>query len=108
MLKFLQDPRAGLRNYWQENDEKPAALIRLLKARRPNTPAAGAAPQIVPEDWLSQPWSLATLKPPVVLAQTGYLTIKKSDGSLMTLGCPNEEARQSMAQLCTEISALAD
>jgi len=108
VLKFLQDPRAGLRNYWQENDEKPAALIRLLRARRPNTPAAGAAPQIVPVDWLSQPWSLATLKPPVVLAQTGYLTIKKSDGSLMTLGCPNEEARQSMAQLCTEISALAD
>ena len=103
VLKFLYTPDVGLRNYWYESAGRPTALINFLKARRLDTPSTYATEPVVPVDWLSDTSDLASLKPQVFLAQTGYLTIKDSDGSMMTLGYPNEEVRQSMARLYTEI-----
>ncbi len=103
VLKFLYSPDVGLRNYWYESAGKPTALINFLRARRLDSPSAYATEPVVPTDWLSDASDLASLKPQVFLAQTGYLTIKDSDGSMTTLGYPNEEVRQSMARLYAEI-----
>ena len=107
VLKFLQDPAMGLRNYWYDSAGKPTVLMNFLKSRRLATPATYAASPVVPAEWLSDTVDVASLRPEVLLAQTGYLTILESDGEVLKLGYPNEEMRQSMARLYTEMM-LAD
>ncbi len=107
VLQFLQDPAMGLRNYWYDSAGKPTVLMNFLKSRRLATPAAYAASPVVPAEWLSDTADVASLRPEVLLAQTGYLTILESDGEVMKLGYPNEEMRQSMAKLYAEM-LLAD
>ncbi len=107
VLKFLRDPAMGLRNYWYDSAGKPTVLMNFLKSRGLATLAAYAAAPMVPAEWLSDTTDVASLRPEVLLAQTGYLTILESDGEVMKLGYPNEEVRQSMARLYAEMM-LAD
>ncbi len=94
VLKFLNDPESGFDNYWFESGGTPSPLMQSLR-----NPSEFDRPQSVLLSALSEAVGAAGMSDRVLLAQTGYLTIKKVIDDTVELGYPNQEVAQSMARL---------
>ena len=84
------------RNYWFETGT-PAFLIDLLARRGVDALSLEGR---VADDTLLSAFDVDRIEPEALLFQTGYLTItgeeRDGDGSLYTLGYPNQEVRRSL------------
>lgn len=100
VLKFLKAPEQGFINYWFSSGGHPTVLMKYLNGHELEQPTSYAETKQVRLQDLNDPKDLPSIKCDILLAQTGYLTIKSVDGlGLVTLGFPNREVAVSMARL---------
>ncbi len=103
VLQFLAYPENGLLNYWFDSAGKPTALMNYLKAHRMIGPDDYANDRTLTLDALLRSADLDTLEPAVLLFQAGCLSIAQRNRNTVVLRYPNQEMRESMALLYTEI-----
>ncbi len=99
LLKFLSFPENGFENYWFESGGRPAALRQYLKSHSLGNPEGYADQKSIELSELSGSSDFETLSDVGLLAQTGYLTIRRIVGTTAYLDYPNAEVRTSMARL---------
>ena len=102
VLKYLTYPADGFRNYWVESGGQPSILRNYLKSHSLKHPEEYEKLKPVRLDVLNASADPKTVSDTVILAQTGYLTIKDVKGGVCLMGYPNEEVASSMAALYTE------
>ena len=100
VLNFFSRPESGFANYWYRSAGEATVLMRYLESHQLAAPEHFAEPCALTYESLDAPKSLASMSAPVLLTQTGYLTIRSvtANGVFYT-GYPNEEVSQSMAWL---------
>ncbi len=103
VLQFLAYPENGLLNYWFDSAGKPTVLMNYLKAHQMISPDDYSNDRTLTLDALLRSADLATLEPATLLFQAGYLSIAKRNRNTVVLRYPNQEMRESMALLYTEI-----
>lgn len=100
VLKFLEVPDLGFQNYWYASGGRPTVLKKYLAGHPLEDPGSFDKPVNLRIDALSAPRSYDEISTEVLLAQTGYLTIKKRLSSVhLQLGYPNKEVYESMGRL---------
>lgn len=100
VLNFLKAPARGFKNYWYSSAGEPAVLRNYLQGHKLMDPENFDHPVVVELEALSSPASLNDLKSEILLAQTGYLTIKsRLSMNYVELGYPNQEVRLSLGAL---------
>lgn len=99
MLSFLAYPDNGFQHFWFESAGSPSVLINYLKKHDLIVPEDFDRAQVLSVAQLSSADHIDHLDPRVLLTHTGYLTIKEAQGVFLTLGYPNLEVRDAMAQL---------
>ncbi len=100
VLKFFEHPEAGFFNYWYSSAGELTVVRRYLESHQLASPEHYDEPLAVSYTTLDEPKSLATMSAPVLLTQTGYLTIRSvTSNDIFFVGYPNEEVTQSMAGL---------
>ena len=97
VLNFFSD--SNFENYWYDSG-MPSFLAKYLKKHGINSPKSYINKEISVESTNSREIEVATVES--FLLQTGYLTIKKREGQLITLDYPNKEVSSSMAGLYLE------
>ncbi len=103
-LSFFNRPEEGFRNYWFESGGKTRALLEYFKSHILKSPLNYSDEKTIDLQDLSLSSDLESLSDLALLAQSGYLTIKKvADDETVYLGYPNREVSQSMAKLYTEM-----
>ena len=108
LLNFFSEPGIGFVNYWYESGGQPKVLLEYIKSHNIRQPSEYLAEKEVSLDGLSASSSVSDVDDNVLLAQAGYLTVKKVEGDTVTLGYPNQEVAQSMARLYTEVMLSKD
>ena len=103
LLKFLNFPSNGFDNYWYESGGQPGVLLEYLKSHSTLKPEDYESEKQVQLDDRALSAKFSLLDDKVLLAQTGYLTIKTVRGTTVTLGYPNREVSVSMARLYAEV-----
>lgn len=103
LLKFFNFPSNGFDNYWYESGGQPGVLLEYLKSHSTLKPEDYESEKQVQLDDLALSAKFSLLEDKVLLAQTGYLTIKAVRGTTVTLGYPNREVSVSMARLYVEV-----
>lgn len=103
VLMYLDSPTKGLLNYWYDSAGLPSVLLNFFKTYHLDTVDAYAAPRSLSFQKLWNTADLDTLHPDVLLVQTGYLTVQSTNGKVYKLGYPNQEMRESMANLFLEL-----
>ena len=96
-------PSNGFDNYWYESGGQPGVLLEYLKSHSTLKPEEYESEKQVQLDDLALSAKFSLLEDKVLLAQTGYLTIKAVRGTTVTLGYPNREVSVSMARLYAEV-----
>ena len=107
VLKFLDEPALGFRNYWYASAGRSALIDKRLAKHesglpfiRPDSLITAATSDLEPAD------KLAELQVHAVLFQAGFLTIKGLDpAGRFLLGCPNREAEAYLAELSASLPA---
>lgn len=100
VLNFLKKPAEGFENYWYSSGGNPSVLLNYLKTHHLKEPMSYQETKRISLDELSASQPYAGLDENVLLAQTGYLTIKQvSVYGNVTLGYPNNEVASSLARL---------
>ena len=102
LLKFFNFPSNGFDNYWYESGGQPGILLEYLKSHSTLKPEEYGNEKQIQLDDLALSAKFSILDDKVLLAQTGYLTIKAVRGTTVTLGYPNREVSVSMARLYAE------
>ncbi len=102
LLNFLSRPDRGFVNYWFESGGRPTALLQYLKSHSLRNPENYASHKSIALNELSGSSDVETLSDVGLLAQAGYLTIRRIVGTTAYLDYPNAEVRTSMAQLYIE------
>ena len=102
LLKFFNFPSNGFDNYWYESGGQPGILLEYLKSHSTLKPEEYENEKQIQLDDLALSAKFSILDDKVLLAQTGYLTIKAVRGTTVTLGYPNREVSVSMARLYAE------
>lgn len=92
-LNFFADKT--FKNYWFESGS-PSFLVNYAKTH--DLDAEEMRGKIEDEDFLTMT-EIELAKPSSFLFQAGYLTIRKKEGSLLTLDYPNKEVLSSMAAI---------
>lgn len=105
VLSFLAAPHRRFKNYWFDTGSRPSILLNYLSIKPQETLEQLYQEQTLNLSALSGSADHRQMPLSVLLTQTGYLTIKAADqeGKNVVLGFPNEEVRQSMAQLYADI-----
>ena len=105
VLSFLAAPHRRFKNYWFDTGSRPSILLNDLSIKPQETLEQLYQEQTLNLSALSGSADYRQMPLSVLLTQTGYLTIKAADreGENVILGFPNEEVRQSMAQLYADI-----
>lgn len=99
VLSFLAYPDNGFQHFWFESAGSPSVLINYLKKHDLIVPEDFDRAQVLSVAQLSSADHIDHLDPRALLTHTGYLTIKEAQGAFLTLGYPNLEVRDAMAQL---------
>ncbi len=102
VLRFLDQPSTRFKHYWFESVGAPAVLVKFLRHHRLLAPEAFDAEHSVPKTLLASSGfidGIDGIDPRELLARAGYLTILAALGPDVTLGYPNEEVREAMAEL---------
>jgi predicted DNA-binding ribbon-helix-helix protein len=88
-LRALREHNFG--HYWFETGT-PTFLIELLREQQYPLPQLERFQE---DEIIFSTYDIQHLHPEALLFQTGYVTIKDTQGSLYTLGYPNQEVRQA-------------
>ncbi len=102
VLNFLRSPENGFENYWYESAGTSSLLMNYLQQHSLQRPEEYDVEQTVSVEKLKDVVSPEMMSDVVLLAQTGYLTIKSVEDSVAVLGYPNEEVKRSMARLYSD------
>lgn len=104
VLKFLDEPALGFRNYWYTSAGRPTVITKRLSKLQSDFPIRFDGLITATEGDLEPTDKLTELQVHAVLFQAGYLTIKGLDpAGRFLLGYPNREVKASMAQLCASL-----
>lgn len=104
VLKFLDEPALGFRNYWYTSAGRPTVITKRLAKLNFDFPIRFDTLITATENDLEPTDKLTELQIHAVLFQAGYLTIKGLDSAgRFLLGYPNREVKASMAQLSASL-----
>lgn len=95
LLRFLDNPDMGFRNYWFESGGGSAVLRKFLRPDSLGDSRSFAQSHSVTFRELSDAFDSDVS----LLTQAGYLTIKAADDFTAAVNYPNEEVKRSMEQL---------
>jgi len=98
VLNFLSAPHNGFENYWISSGGVSTWLVQWIKAHGMINPERFDQPVNVLLSMFAAEASPSEIPPEVLLYQTGYLTIHSSTGRSVTLGYPNQEVTNSLAE----------
>lgn len=98
-MKFLASPSEGFLDYWFESGGSPTSLIQYLKPQSQRNPDAFGKEKSISLRKLSALSDTDNFSDIGLLTQTGYLTLRKINGTTAYVDYPNAEVRTSMAQL---------
>ena len=99
VLNFLRRPSRGFKNYWISSGGSVSALRQYLATHGLRRPEDYGKEQSIPYDVLDSSVDASELNDLALLAQTGYLTIKRREMDTFFLGYPNWEVAATMATL---------
>ncbi len=99
VLNFLRRPSRGFRDCWISSGGSVSALRQHLATHVLRRPEDYGEEQSVPYDVLDSSVDASELNDLALLAQTGYLTIKRREMDTFFLGYPNREVAAAMATL---------
>lgn len=99
VINFFSNPALGFRNYWFESGGQPGVLLEYLKSHALRSPEAYETTFHAQAGELNARMDAGGIDDKVLLFQTGYLTVKSSDGDSLELGFPNSEVASSMSRL---------
>ncbi len=102
VMRFLLKPGLGFENYWYESSGTPSLLRGYLQAHAIGQPEEYSACREISLTNLKSVVETDKLDPVILLAQTGYLSIKSIDDGDVVLGYPNSEVAQAMARLYSD------
>lgn len=102
LLLFFSAPERGMMDYWLEGPGNPTVIVKFLNShalRRPEDYDSGKSLAL---RTLSGSSDIENLSDVELLTQTGYLTLKRIQGTTVYVGYPNREVRAAMAQFYRE------
>lgn len=101
-LKNAGQAHVSFGDYWFDNGGLPSILNHYLESHELDV-TEYLGENIVNPDYTTfmNPTSLLTIPSPVLMCQTGYLTLRSelSSGTTLLLGIPNNEVRKALANL---------
>ena len=104
VLRFLDEPALGFRNYWYASAGRPTVIAKRLAKLYSDFLIRLDALTTATENDLELADKLTELQLYAVLFQAGYLTVKGLDSAgRFLLGYPNREIKASMAQLSASL-----
>ena len=103
VLSFLDNPKIGFMPYWYDTAGQPTVLLKYLGGHALERPEAYEAEKAVPYSALTASQDYDRMNDAVLLLQTGYLTLKKLERHVFTLGYPNKEVADAMARLYADL-----
>ena len=108
VLNFLSDNLDELGNYWFDSVGNSTVIRNLMQTGLFVKPEQIQREFSVSFSELGGSYSIENLKAPVLMFQTGYLTIKAVDSKIATLAYPNREVASSMELLRAEEFTASD
>lgn len=102
LLHFFSAPERGLKDYWFESGGKPSVIVKYLRSHALRAPEDYGNEKSISLNALSGSADVESLSDVGLLTQTGYLTIKRIQGTTAYVDYPNLEVRTAMAQLYLE------
>lgn len=92
-------PEEQFGRYWVKSGGSPRLLINFLKENGELRFEAFDKPQYAKRSELESCAHILELDPKLLLTNVGYLTIKGKENGLLVLGYPNQEVRESFAEI---------
>lgn len=106
LLNFFNDQSSEFSNYWYQSGDEPSVLVEYLHSHSRSHAFNFGELQTIPERDLLLDTSDGSVNLFALLQQTGYLSIKAVDKSvLVKLGFPNQEIAVSVAELTLDVLA---
>ena len=102
LLHFFFAPERGLKDYWLEGPGKPTVIVKFLNSHALRRAEDYDGGKSIALSTLSEPSDIENLSDVELLTQTGYLTLKRIQGTTVYVGYPNLEVRAAVAQLYQE------
>jgi len=99
VLNFLAAPQNGFKNYWIGSGGVSTWLVQWIKSHGMIKPDRFDQPVNVLLSMFAAATSPSEIPPEILLYQTGYLTIHSSTARSITLGYPNQEVANSLAEI---------
>jgi hypothetical protein len=99
LLKFLTSPSEGFLDYWVESGGNPAALAGYMKSCLLRDPKESASGRTADLSDLSFAADALAIPDAAFLIRTGYLTLKKVEGTTAYADYPNSEVRTALEEL---------
>ena len=100
VMRFLMNPEGSLQNFRLKDADSFDNLLNYLKNNHLFELEDYEQGQVIDLRKFAAADHIGGLDANVLLAHSGLLTIKASFGSKVTLGYPNNEMRETMAQFC--------
>lgn len=98
VLRFLNAPELGFVSYWRESVQEPACLKHARSSGLLDAPEASLEPLYADLSELALPADGRYVNSKSLLLQAGCLTIKRAEGEVVELGCPNREVAESIGR----------
>ena len=98
VLRFLNAPELGFVSYWRESGQEPACLKHARSSGLLDAPEASLEPLYADLSELALPADGRYVNSKSLLLQAGCLTIKRAEGEVVELGCPNREVAESIGR----------
>ena len=91
-----------MKDYWLEGPGKPTVIVKFLNSHALRRAEDYDGGKSIALSTLSEPSDIENLSDVELLTQTGYLTLKRIQGTTVYVGYPNLEVRAAVAQLYQE------
>lgn len=98
VLRFLNAPELGFVSYWRGSVQEPACLKHARSSGLLDAPEASLEPLYADLSELALPADGRYVNSKSLLLQAGCLTIKRAEGEVVELGCPNREVAESIGR----------
>ncbi len=98
LLHFFSAPERGLKGYWLDGPGKPTVIAKFLKSHALRVPEDFDSGKSVALSFLRGFSDVENLSDVDLLTQTGYLTLKRIQGTTAYVGYPNLEVRDAVTQ----------
>ena len=97
-FRFLNAPELGFVNYWSESEKGPACLKHACSSGLLDASEASPGPFYADFSELALPADGRYVNSKSLLLQADCLTIKRAEGEVVELGCPNREVAESIGR----------